>query len=446
MKRIVLLAAFAFLVLAALSTSASAQGLSYTVGIQIKNLDSVAAENAQIVYYNMDGSVAGTLDLPTIPANGSVTYAQVEGVGDGFSGSAVINSANQLAAIVNVCANGICGMGASYTAFDSGDTTAGLPLIMRNNSGYSTLFNVQNVGSGAANVTVTYSNGTTETAVIQPNAAHRFDQATNTNLGNVFVGSATVTSDVPVVATVLEQGATTLFGYDGFRSGDASTNPVMPLVNANNSGYITGIQIQNRGTASTTVTVNYTPSSAGTACQETQTIAGNGASATFALNAFSGTYSGENCANGAAFVGSATVTANSSGQPLVAIVNQLNIAANKGAAYGGFNPANGSSIVELPLIMDRNSGFWTGFAITNVGTQNTNITCTYVGSAHVDSQNNVQPGGSFTVINLNVLGAGYVGAATCTASGGDAKIVGIVNELKTDATGDTFLVYEGTNR
>ena len=107
MKRIVLLAAFAFLVLAALSTSASAQGLSYTVGIQIKNLDSVAAENAQIVYYNMDGSVAGTLDLPTIPANGSVTYAQVEGVGDGFSGSAVINSANQLAAIVNVCANGI---------------------------------------------------------------------------------------------------------------------------------------------------------------------------------------------------------------------------------------------------------------------------------------------------------------------------------------------------
>ena len=445
MKRLSILAVLALMLMATVVMTVSAQ-FTYTVGVQIKNLDASPAENAQIVYYNQDGSVAGTLDLPTIPANGSVTYATIEGVGDGFDGSAVINSANQLAAIVNVCANGLCGMGASYTAFSSGDTSANLPLIMRNNSGFNTLFNVQNVGSGPANVTVNYSNNTSESATIQPNAAATFDQAGNGSLGNIFIGSAVVTSDVPVVATVLEQGTSTLFGYDGFRTADASNSPVMPLVNANNSGFITGVQIQNTGNVDTNVTVSYTPSSAGAACTETKSITANGGSATFALDAFSSTNAGENCADGATFIGSARVTANSAGQPLVAIVNQLNLGSNKGAAYGAFNPANGSSVVELPLIMDRNSGFWTGYSITNVGNKATNITCSYTNTAHVDQQNNVAPGSSFTVLNINQLGDGYIGAATCTASGGDAKIVGIVNQLQSNSNNDSLLVYEGTNR
>ena len=113
------------------------------------------------------------------------------------------------------------------------------------------------------------------------------------------------------VATVIEESGTVMFAYSGFTGG--STNPVMPLINANNSGYVTGVQIQNIGSSDTDVTVTYTPSLLGTACSETQTVPA-GQSATFALYAFNdGSFS--DCTGGATFVGSAQVTGNTTSQP-----------------------------------------------------------------------------------------------------------------------------------
>lgn len=425
------------------ATSAFAQGsVSYAVGVQIKNLDNSNAANVTVTYYSQtDGSSAGS-HSEAIPAGDSFTMATLQGVSTGFNGSAVVSSDRQIAAIANVIGNGT--MGASYNAFSAGDTSASLPLLMRNNFGFNTWFNVQNTGSSSATVTINYSNGTSEDATIAAGAAKTFDQATNAALGETFVGSASVTSDQPIAVTVLQQGATTLLGYDGFRSADASTNPVMPLINANNFGFITGVQIQNTGTQSTDVTVSYTANpDSGSDCTETQTIAG-GSSATFALGAFGSTSgSNETCANDATFVGSASVTANSASQPLVAIVNQLNTPANYGAAYNGFNPANGTSTVVMPLIMDRNFGFFTGFSVVNVGDSPANVSCSYSNS-NVTSSETVAPGAALTVSNGGQLSEGYVGAATCTASGG--SLVGIVNELLSGATTDFFLVYEGTNQ
>jgi hypothetical protein len=164
---------------------------------------------------------------------------------------------------------------------------------------------------------------------------------------------------------------------------------------------------------------------------------------TYAYNAF---VQGGPCGN-QLFVGSAKVTANNpsgTAQPLAAIVNQLNSAQNKGASYNAFDPAGGTSTVVMPLIMDRNSNYYTGFSVTNVGTQTTNVSCQFSPPGPAVS-GSLDPGEALTHVQLNVLGNGYVGSATCTASGGDAKIVSIVNELNTVSTGDSFLVYEGTN-
>jgi hypothetical protein len=378
----------------------------------------------------------------SIPADDSLTMATLEDVDEGFNGSAVVSSNTEIAAIANVFANGFSGMGASYTAFTGGETTANLPLIMRGNYDFNTWFNVQNIGSADTTVTVTYSNNTTENATIKAGAAKTFDQAGNSALGDTFVVSAKVTSDGQnIVASLLQQGPTTLLGYDSFSSANASTAPVMPLINTNNYGYITGIQIQNTGSQATEVTVSYTASLEGSNCTETKSIEA-GVSTNFALKAFSESEAGENCADGATFVGSASVTSNSTNQPLVAIVNQLNTSTNKGASYGAFNPGSGTETVVLPLIMDRNYGYFTGFSIVNVGSSATSVSCTYKPSATA-STGTVQPGEALTVVNLDNLADGYVGAATCTASGG--SIVGIVNELNNGATLDSFLVYEGTN-
>lgn len=427
--------------------SAAAQATSYTSCFQLQNLEGNAA-NIVLNYYAQGNSSPVASPSDSIPANGSKTYCPLSAVPAGFNGSVVINSDRQLASIANVsgAASGtpnFSAYNASYSGFTGGATTVSLPLLMKGNFGYNTWFNVQNVGSANASVTVNYSDGTSAGPFnIGVGQSRTFNQATETHSQTVFAGTIT-SSGSDVVATVMQVGPNTsplLFAYNGFTS--SSTNPVMPLVQANNFGYTTGIQIQNTGNSATSVTVSYTPSDVGTACTETRNIPA-GASATFALNAWSNN-NGNNCVNGQTFVGSARVTGNSAGHGLVGIVNQHNFAANKGASYSAFDASSASSKVVLPLIMDRNFGYFTGFNIQNVGNSNTNVSCTFTGSSVTVPSTTLQPGKALTAVQLNQLANGYVGSATCTASG-NGEIIAVVNQLLGTGAQDTFLVYEGTN-
>ncbi len=438
MKRLHLVLAISLLVALAIPLTASAQ-IVYNSGFQVKNLDESNSATIQITFYNQDGSVAARVD-DTVAAGGSNTYFPLDAVSEGFNGSVVISSDRDIRAITNVLGNGL-DYGASYGGFTAGAGTVYVPLLMKANSGYNTWFNVQNAGSAATTVSVTYSDSVTASCSnLEPGAACTLDQSTEAHAAG-WVGSATVTASEPIVVTVMEVGPTTLFAYGGFASG--STDVAMPLINANNSGYVTGVQIMNVGSSSTSVTVSYTPSTAGTACSETKTVPA-GESATFALQAFATTVSGENCANGVKFVGSASVSANSANQDLVAIVNQLNTGANKGAAYEGFDPTGATNSVVMPLIMDRNSNYFTGFSVLNVGSAQTTVNCTFTGSTHTESAT-LDPGGAMTPLQNGVIADSYVGSATCTAGAG-GEIVGIVNELNTVLTGDAFLVYDAFNQ
>jgi hypothetical protein len=237
--------------------------------------------------------------------------------------------------------------------------------------------------------------------------------------------------------SVIEESSTIMFAYSGFVGG--SPNPVMPLINANNGPYVTGVQIQNTGGTATDVTVSY-KAVIGTDCTETQSVPAN-ASATFALAAFA---NGANstCSAGDTFVGSASVTANSEGHDLNVIVNQLG--ATNGEAYGGFDAAAASDTVVMPLIMDRNSGFFTGFNIQNVGSDSTTVNCTFTGSTYTVNDT-LAAGEALSDIQNNKIADGYVGSGTCVATGGtDNLIVGVVNELGAGSA-DAFLVYEGIN-
>ncbi len=481
-----LLLAFSILASVALSpvTVSADQIVGPTAGVQVQNLDVAAATvNIRAVDKNgttVNGNGAGFND--TIPANGSKTYFPLDSIGltSGFDGSLVVSSSKPVAAIANVLAKSSTGVntGASYGGVSNAASSLTLPLIMKNNGAntFDTMFNVQNTGTTAAQVTVTYkptdansgNSGCTQTATIPPNAAATFNQGTDTNytgcagLGNRFVGSATVTSSGALVAAALESSKLTLFAYTGFAAG--ATNPVFPLINANNNGNQTGVQVANLGASDTNVTISYTPGTAGTACTETRTIAA-GSSSTFALEAFvnSNLGAGENCADGARFVGSASVTTNSANMPLVAIVNQLNNSKSLGAAYGSFDTAAATANVSLPLITDNNGKYqgFTGFAIANVGTAATDITCTYATVAGhtpaVSSATNVAPGSALVVNNNTLLrkdnSTAYVGSANCVASAAGAKIVGVVNQSvnlsqAADNTfaGDKLLVYEGFNK
>jgi hypothetical protein len=434
---------------------AGAAPSSYTSCFQLANLSSSTA-NINIGYYSQTaGLVANPSD--TIGGNSSKTYCPLSAVSSGFNGSVVVSSSQPLAAIANIAGDpSFSGFMASYTGFSGGSSSAWLPLLMKNNYGYSTWFNVQNVGSTNANISITYSDGKTASATIAPGRAKSFNQLSEDH-ANGWVGAGRVTATgADIAVTVVEVGATVpqLFAYNGFTS--ATTNPVMPLVQANNYGYFTGIQIQNTGSSSTNVTVTYTPAAAGTTCTETKSIPA-GQSRTFALYAFSNLFGADpypgtnNCNKTARFVGSARVTGNSASQGLVAIVNQVHNGLGKGAAYGSFDPSKATSKVVMPLIADRNYGYYTGFNIQNVGSVSTNVTCTFSGSSRTVGPVPLAPGqalnrvqGPYSGPEWINLGAGYVGSGTCTASGG-GKIVGVVNYVS-NTGGDTLMVYEGVNQ
>lgn len=425
------------------TTAVSAYGKfpSYSSGIQVQNL---AADPATVTltYYNPDGSVDTTfLDPATIPGYGSRTYFPIHAA-TGFSGSVVVSSDQSLAAISNLLGLGTAkGGAAAYVAPTVGNTTVAIPLLMKGNSGIDTWFSVQNVDATAdATVNVAYSDGTTAGPVtIKAGASHVFDQAAETHPAKVFAATVTSNVDIAVVA-VEETSANLMFAYTGFVAG--ATLPVMPLINANNNGIVTGVQIQNAGTASTDVTVSYTPGSAGTACTETQTIAA-GASATFAFYSFGGnplTGMTTTCVK-EKFIGSAAVTVNSASQPLMAVINQLT--PTSGEAYGSFDVAAATDTVVFPLVMDRNSGWFTGFSVMNVGTTTTTVDCTFTGTAYTFSAT-LDAGEAATDIQQNKIADKYVGAATCVASGA-VPIVGVLNEASAATTVDGLLVYEGIN-
>jgi len=453
-------------------------GLSYTSGVQVVNLETTTA-TITLTYYNQDGSIAGTLN-DTINGSSSKTYFPLSGISSGFNGSMVIASDRQIAAIANLVSTDFS-YNASTTGFSSGANSFSLPLIMCNNNGFNTFFNVQNVGASDANVTITYipaSNGNSgsESAVIKPGAAKTFDQTVGSTTKNCstladatgkFIGSATIESSQPVVATVMQLNTSSfrvLMGYNGFASGSSTIS--LPLIMANNNGFYTGVQIQNAGSSSTTVTVDYAPNTAGSfnPTNETFTLA-PGASKTIIQNGAPPANGSTNNWTGVGkYIGAATVTSSPS-VPLVAIVNQVSLGSATlgpfGTAYEGFDPATATEAVSAPLIMANNSGYYTGIQVQNVGGSN----CP---SITIDYGPNVAPGGTFNPVNENFsLPAGasktiiqngppsanggannwtgvgkYIGSADISAPG--CSIVAIINEVAI-AAGDRFMTYDGFN-
>ncbi|MFC2031197.1 hypothetical protein ACFLWA_10760 [Chloroflexota bacterium] len=417
--------------------------LAYDSCIQVQNLSSSDAANIVVMYFQQGNETAVASPGAVVPAGGSITFCPLSAVAGGFNGSVVIESDQPVAAITNVTGGNWNAFDASYVGFDSGAQEVNIPLLHFNNWGWYSWFNVQNVGDSTATVDIVYSDGTSEVidAQIKPNTSMTFDQALEPHSQAVF--AATVTSDEPVVVTVMEVAPDMLLAYNGFT--DSHPMPVMPLVQANNWGYVTGIQIMNTSGPDRLVTVTYTATAAGTDCTQTKNIPAN-QSATFALTAWDvGDASGDNnCVNGETFVGSAAVT-DAGAATLVAIANQHNYDTAKGAAYAGFNPDSATDTVSFPLIADRNWEFFTGYNVQNVGTAATTVNCTFSNNGRTVGPMVLQPGEAFTDVQLNLLGNPYVGSSTCTATGGDTSIVGVANYLKSASEADTFQTYEGFN-
>lgn len=464
MKKLYILFIIVFLIgsMGSITSNANAAKYTYTSGFQIQNLSESTAHMA-IAYYDSqeEGGGLSTSVNVDLAGLGSATYFPVH-ASTGFKGSVVISSDQPVASIVNlVASNGGTHIGdASYIGSTTGATTVNLPLLHKNNYGFDSWFGVQNAGNTDATVTVSYSDGTLAgPVVIKPNATFSFDQVTETHPMKVF--SATVTSDQPIIVVVNQEDSTrnTVQLYSGYDDGES--NALMPLINVNNYGFITGVQIQNIGDEDADVTVTYTPAKdsignpIGTSCTETHRIV-QGGSATYTLMPFVYGFTpsptdSTTCILGERFVGSAQITGNegvssSDPQKVIAVVNQAT--SRSAGAYGSFLPSRTTAKVVLPLIMDRNYGWYSGFNLMNVGTGTVDVDCVFVGTTYTVSKT-LAPGEALNDVQDGKIKDKYAGSGTCTAtlssgSSGTVKISAVVNEISPNAN-DNLLVYEGIN-
>lgn len=425
---------------------------AYDSSILLQNLEGSAGK-VTLYFYNQDGTIKHTQGPDDITANGSVVYFPLPAAVGSFSGSVVVSATVNVASVSVVRGNAGAATG-QYIAQTSGSTSVALPILMKGNGGLlnNTWFNVQNVGLGDTNITVTYSDGTPPVVFngLKKGASHTFDQALETHPVKAFAGTV-ASSAQPVVVTVIQENQKHIYASNGFPDGDV--NPVMPLVNKQPAKLLqTGVNIKNTTGSSTNVTVTFTKED-GSSCTETQTLASQ-ALGVFALTSLSSAPNPpsitSNCPKSGDFVGSAEVTTNSASSKLAVVVNQFK-GSQAGSAYAGFAKANSTGKFVAPTIMDHNGkwNLWSSITVMNVGAVNTTVTCTFTGSGVTKTTASLVPGKSEVILINGVLSTSnvtpYVGGSTCTANSAGAKIIGTVGLTGSNTAADQMGTYEAIN-
>lgn len=471
MRKTIIIVLTAVVLLGVYAIPVSAQGpASYQSTVIITNT-SESEGIINLIFYNPDGSIADDSILDPIGALETKFYTTIP-VSSGFKGSMVIESNVPLASTSTVIGKTNTGAVMNYANYVGVSTGAGrvfLPLLMKNNYGFNTYFSIQNTSGLPVDVEITYSDGVVVPAItgLQPGAAVLIDNLLEAGHVRKFAGTVEATGDIAIAVVEWADGkyGKQLFAYNGFTQAQGTPDPVIPMVNQNNYGYWTSIPIQNLGSQDTVVTLQYTPTKAGTACTETLTIP-QGGWAEFGQNAhvFLPKTPGSNCVMGQRFVGVATVISNSTNQPLIGLMNQsttIHQTWDKAGALMSMNRDLGSGKIVFPEAYQYFGAYnwWSSITIINVsgGTIPAgDLTCRgigNVGSTPVDNTwsnpNQLADGeGWITDMERNwgPMPVGFIGSVTCV-SATNANILGTLNNLGHTApvSMDSFTMYEGIN-
>jgi len=236
---------------------------NFTV-FSVQNVGS-SSTDVTITFYNTSAAVVHTINQTLQPGAGYfVDAGTITQLGSTFNGSVVIQSTG--GSIVSSAMEMETGSGVGAKAFEglgAGATTIFMPSALCNyvaaGGPTNTAYAVQNTSlSTSTNVTVTYSNGTTQSSPIGPGAKASFVSCNASGMTQNFLGAATITSDttdVIAIGKAYGQGLSTAFV--GASSG--SQRIALPYVRySTNANFLSGAQqrvfisIQNVGGSTVT--------------------------------------------------------------------------------------------------------------------------------------------------------------------------------------------------
>lgn len=225
----------------------------YFTNVVVQNAGTAPVNVTMKIY---SGATLVDTEVKTVPANASVVFDQKTraSLPNGIY-AGVVDATGPVAAMVNVWNN--AGQQYAYNGFTSGSSVAYAPVLMKSYYGFNTALTVQNVGDAPVNVTVTYSNGATNTKTIPAKASQLFYTPNEAGIPSGWLGAAKI--EAPggnIVALINESDVNNrAASYTAFSSGGKTSNA--PIVLKKYYGYSTSVTCQNLGTTATDITATY---------------------------------------------------------------------------------------------------------------------------------------------------------------------------------------------
>jgi hypothetical protein len=306
----------------------------------------------------------------------------------------------------------------------------------------TTAFQIQNLGTDTATVTIIYYNmdGTIEyqedNVSIPAGGSAQRNQGSETNLPDTWQGSVVIESTQPVgvIVNVNETPPYAGGAYDGFSDTRVGASMVLPFVMANYYGFNTDFSIQNAGADTATVDFDFIPTGSTTPAKSVTGISIEPGAAYFRDQAVDDADLGTNWSG---------VVVIDSDQPVAAEVNENPIAGGLLLNYEGF-AAGASATLYMPVLFREYYNFNTAFQLVALenGTAGTinyyktgESTVFYSEAFAMDQYESVEKNQKFD----DNLDSGFSYAAVVEITGGSA--VAIINERD---NGNTLgLTYSG---
>lgn len=299
---------------------------------------------------------------------------------------------------------------------------------------FTTAITYQNVGGGAAHISIDFYDQGTGSLVttytpadLAKNAGASFSVGSVSNVSSGFKGSAVMSSDQPLIATLVQVPDTAQSAVknrplsNAFSEGSGTVLLATVLKNKFDTNSV--ISIQNVDTESNDITVNFynADNPAAAPIVQTATVA-SGAAKYYDLGSSATSYLPSG------FNGSATVTAvrtasTSTAGKIVGSVMELHVSGAGADAFEGV--ATGDTTFYMAIASCQFGGVQTStYAIQNSGTAVAHVTITY-DNGKTDTVD-IDPGKKASMGTCRVQAPGYKGASTITTTTSQIIAIGKV--------------------
>jgi len=327
----------------------------------------------------------------------------------------------------------------AYAGVTQPGTTAMIPLVHRNNSGWNSQISVQNAGPTVTSATVNFKSGVagsdcTQTYALAPSATVRVYTDILTCLGTTFIGSAQVTASQPLAIASLQYNANYASLIESSNATGLTSTLYGPLIQNNNSGYSSGFNLQNASNVANNLSVTYYTGDGASPCSRTYTNVG----AYRSITQYPAPHAG--CTN------VAVLSARFSGgsQPISAMVNQLLAGTPQASGYEAVAQPTSRAYVAHVL---RNATWTTGLQVQNAGTASTTVTITYYnsdGTVHSSQSATMPANAAVSFWPIPPSATTFDGSAMVSTNPAQ-NIAVVVNWLKT-GSGDILASHIALNR